>query len=322
MNTTLWLVVPCYNEEEVLPATAKKLREVLHTLIAAGKAGEGSRIVFVNDGSQDRTWQLIRALHEEDPCFLGISLAHNRGHQNALLAGLMEARAHADVTISLDADLQDDTDAIETMMDEYHAGAEIVYGVRSARNTDTFFKRFTAENYYRLLSSLGVEIVYNHADFRLMSRRSLDALAAYGESNLFLRGIVPQIGMQTATVTYERRERTAGRSKYSLGKMLALAWDGISSFSTRPLLLPYFGAAVCGVAALALFVAALIRRFAFGIGGSGCFVSAAVFFVGVLLLLALGVLSQYVGKIYTEVKHRPRYLIDEVLYDTVPLQKK
>ena len=232
---TLYLVIPCYNEEEVLPETARQLLEKMQSLMTAGKIMEKSRIVFVNDGSKDRTWELIQKFHAENPIYQGISLSRNRGHQNALLAGLMTVKEHCDMTISLDADLQDDIDAIDQMIAKYEAGNDIVYGVRSARTTDTFFKRFTAEGFYKIINLMGGEVVFNHADYRLMSKRALNELANYKEVNLFLRGIVPMIGFKTDVVTYERHERLAGESKYPLKKMLALAVDGITSLSIKPI---------------------------------------------------------------------------------------
>ena len=231
----LYLVVPCYNEQEVLPETAQRLLEKLESLMGRGMIDEESRILFVNDGSKDRTWEMIEELHRQNPVYQGVKLSRNRGHQNALLGGLMTAKEYADMTISLDADLQDDIDVIDQFLERYYEGCEIVYGVRSARKTDTFFKRFTAESFYRLISFMGGEVVFNHADYRLMSRRALEELSNYQEVNLFLRGIVPMIGFQTDVVTYERHERLAGESKYPLKKMLALAVDGITSLSIKPI---------------------------------------------------------------------------------------
>ena len=231
----LYLVVPCYNEQEVLPETSRRLKEKLESLKAQGMISEESRIMFVNDGSKDRTWEMIEELHREDPVYQGVRLSRNRGHQNALLGGLMTAKEYADMVISLDADLQDDIDVIDRFVEKYLEGCEIVYGVRSARDTDTFFKRFTAEGFYKLINLMGGEVVFNHADYRLMSRRALEEMEKYQEVNLFLRGIVPMIGFQTDVVTYERHERFAGESKYPLKKMLALAVDGITSLSIKPI---------------------------------------------------------------------------------------
>ena len=235
MNEILYIVVPCYNEEEVLPETSKRLKAKLEGLMASGKISRQSKVLFVNDGSKDRTWELIRGLHESDPIFSGVNLSRNRGHQNALLAGLMTAKDRCDMAISMDADLQDDVDAVDAMVDKFHAGCEIVYGVRSARKKDTFFKRFTAEGFYRVMNFLGAETVFNHADYRLMSRRALEGLSQFKEVNLFLRGIVPMIGYNTGTVEYERGERFAGESKYPLKKMLSFAMEGITSLSTKPI---------------------------------------------------------------------------------------
>ena len=235
MSDILYVVIPCYNEQEVLPETARRLKEKMTALIGSGKVSEKSRVMFVNDGSKDKTWQEIEALYEQDELFAGVNLTRNRGHQNALLAGLMTAKEHADMVVSMDADLQDDVDAMDRMLDEYYGGCDIVYGVRGRRATDTFFKRFTAEGFYHLMQALGVDIVFNHADYRLMSKRALESLSQFGEVNLFLRGIVPQLGYRCATVEYERHERFAGESKYPLKKMLAFAFDGITSFSIKPI---------------------------------------------------------------------------------------
>ena len=235
MNEILYIVVPCYNEEAVLPETSRRLREKLETLAAMGKISPQSRVLFVNDGSKDRTWEIIRALHEECPLFSGVDLTRNRGHQNALLAGLMTAKDRCDMAISMDADLQDDVDAVDAMVDKFQEGCDIVYGVRSSRAKDTFFKRFTAEGFYRLMSLMGAETVFNHADYRLMSRRALEGLSQFREVNLFLRGIVPMVGYPSAVVEYERGERFAGESKYPLKKMLSFAMEGITSLSTKPI---------------------------------------------------------------------------------------
>ncbi len=235
MENVLYLVIPCYNEEEVLPETAVRLKEKLHGLMGQGRIDPRSRIIFVNDGSRDRTWEIIRELHEQDRIFGGINLSRNRGHQNALLAGLMTVKECADMVISMDADLQDDIDAVDAMIDKYMEGTDIVYGVRSSRKKDTFFKKATAEGFYKIMNAMGANTVFNHADYRLMSRRSLEGLAQYGEVNLFLRGIVPMIGYSADVVYYERGERFAGESKYPLGKMLSLAVEGLTSLSTKPL---------------------------------------------------------------------------------------
>lgn len=315
MNEILFLVVPCYNEEEVLPETARRLGDKLAALTAAGKISPDSRVLFVNDGSKDRTWELIRGLHARDPRFLGADLTRNRGHQNALLAGLMTAKDRCDMAISMDADLQDDVDAVDAMVDAYHQGCDIVYGVRSSRKKDTFFKRFTAEAFYRLMNRLGAETVFNHADYRLMSRRALEGLSQFKEVNLFLRGIVPMIGYTTGTVEYERGERFAGESKYPLKKMVAFALEGITSLSTKPIRM------VTGLGFLIFLVSILmliysIVRWATGATILGwASVICSVWAIGGLILLSLGIIGEYIGKIYLETKGRPRFLIRELLED-------
>ena len=315
MADILYIVVPCYNEEEVLPETARRLREKLGALMAAGKISDKSRVLFVNDGSRDRTWELIASLHGECPLFCGVDLSRNRGHQNALLAGLMTAKERCDMAISMDADLQDDIDAVDAMVEQYYAGCDIVYGVRSARKKDTFFKRFTAEGFYRLMNFMGAETVFNH-DYRLMSRRALEGLAQFKEVNLFLRGIVPMIGYRTGTVEYERGERFAGESKYPLKKMLSFAMEGITSLSTKPIrYITGLGFLIFLVSVLMLIYS--IVRWATGdtiIGWAS--VICSVWAIGGLILLSLGVIGEYIGKIYLETKGRPRFLIREVLEDT------
>ena len=315
MNNTLYIVVPCYNEEEVLPETSKRLKIKLEQLIDAGKISPASRVMFVNDGSRDKTWALISQLHEESPLFCGVDLTRNRGHQNALLAGLMTARDRADMVISMDADLQDDIDAVDAMVEKYLDGVDIVYGVRSSRKTDTFFKRTTAEAFYRLMSAMGADTVFNHADYRLMSRRALDGLAGFKEVNLFLRGIVPMIGYRTDTVEYERGERFAGESKYPLKKMLAFALEGITSLSVKPLrMITALGFLVFAVSVV--MIVYNIVRWAVGATVTGwASLSCSVWLIGGLILLALGVIGEYMGKVYMEVKERPRFLIREVLED-------
>ncbi len=315
MKDTLYIVVPCYNEEEVLPETSRRLRDKLKGMMAAGLVSERSRILFVNDGSRDKTWEIISSLHEGDPICSGVDLSRNRGHQNALLAGLMTARDRCDMAISRDADLQDDVEAVDRMVEEYYAGAEVVYGVRSSRKKDSFFKRFTAEGFYRVMSFLGAETVFNHADYRLLSRRALEGLSEFKEVNLFLRGIVPMIGYRTATVEYERGERFAGESKYPLKKMLAFAAEGITSLSTKPIrYITLLGSLVFLVSILMLIYS--IVRWATGetvLGWASLICS--VWAIGGLILLSLGVIGEYVGKIYLETKGRPRFLIREVLDD-------
>ena len=315
MDNVLYIVVPCYNEEEVLPETSKRLKEKLERLMAAGKISPKSRVLFVNDGSKDRTWELICQLHRQSPLLCGVDLSRNRGHQNALLAGLMTAREKADMVISMDADLQDDVEAVDKMVDKFLEGVDIVYGVRSSRKRDSFFKRTTAEGFYRLMNAMGAETVFNHADYRLMSRRALDGLAQFQEVNLFLRGIVPMIGYRTDVVEYQRGERFAGQSKYPLKKMLAFALEGITSLSVRPLRL---------ITALGflVFLASLVMiayNVARWIGGNTitgwASLACSIWLIGGLILLALGVIGEYMGKLYLESKHRPRFLIRQVLED-------
>lgn len=314
---TLYIVVPCYKEEAVLPETAKRLKKKLQTLLEEGKISDQSRVMFVNDGSKDRTWEIISQLHQEEPnVFSGVNLARNRGHQNALLAGLMTAVNHADMVISMDADLQDDVNAVDAMVDAYHKGYDVVYGVRSSRKTDTFFKRFTAEGFYKLMKALGVDIVFNHADYRLMSKRALEGLAEFGEVNLFLRGIVPQIGYPWTTVEYERHERFAGESKYPLKKMLAFAFDGITSFSIKPMrLILLLGVVVFAVSILMLLYA-LISKLSGGTTAGWTSMMGSIWLIGGIQLLSLGVIGEYIGKIYSETKRRPRFIIERVLNKT------
>lgn len=309
----LYLVIPCYNEQEVLPETSRRLREKMESLMDRGMISRESRIMFVNDGSKDRTWEMIEELHEKDPLYQGVKLSRNRGHQNALLGGLMTAKAYADMVISLDADLQDDIDVIDQFVEKYYEGCEIVYGVRSARKTDTFFKRFTAESFYRLISLMGGEIVFNHADYRLMSRRALDEMENYREVNLFLRGIVPMIGFQTDVVTYERHERLAGESKYPLKKMLGLAVDGITSLSTRPIRLIVFLGGFIFVCSILMLIYSVVQHYLgnTSIGWTSLIVS--IWAIGGLQLFAIGIIGEYIGKIYLETKARPKYIIEKVL---------
>lgn len=309
----LYLVVPCYNEEEVLPETARRLMEKLNSLATAGRIAPDSRILLVDDGSKDRTWEQIVSFHERDERFQGIKLSGNRGHQNALLAGLMTAKEDCDAAISLDADLQDDIEAIDAMVDHWAQGYDIVYGVRGSRKKDGAFKRSTAQGYYKLLKWMGVEIVYNHADYRLMSKRALEGLAEFEEVNLFLRGIVPMIGYRTAEVHYERGRRFAGQSKYPLKKMLTFAWEGISSLSIKPIrFITFLGFFIFGVSILML-IYFLIRHFAGATVQGWTSIAVSVWAIGGLQLLAIGVIGEYVGKIYLETKRRPRYIIEEYL---------
>ena len=313
MSRRLFLVVPCYNEEEVLSETSRRLLEKMEGLIAAKKVDATSRICFVDDGSKDKTWSMIEELHQQNPLFTGVKLSRNRGHQNALLGGMMTVREDCDALISLDADLQDDPNAIDEMVDYWLDGADVVYGVRSARDTDTFFKRVTAEGFYKVMDWMGAKVVFNHADYRLLSRRALDALSEYKEVNLFLRGMVPTLGFRTEIVTYARNERFAGESKYPLKKMLALAWNGITGFSTRPLAWILSGGfGVCAISALLLLIS-LIRAL-MGHPTSAVWVSTFVLcLLGGIQLIAIGVVGEYVGKTYAESKERPRYIIEQYL---------
>ena len=315
MEDILYIVVPCYNEEEVLPETSRRLKEKLEALMAAGTISRESRVLFVNDGSKDKTWQLIEELHQSSPIFSGVDLSRNRGHQNALLAGLMTAKERCDMAISMDADLQDDIDAVDSMVEQYYAGCDIVYGVRSSRKKDTFFKRFTAEGFYRLMNSMGAETVFNHADYRLMSRRALEGLAQFKEVNLFLRGIVPMIGYRTGTVEYERGERFAGESKYPLKKMLSFAMEGITSLSVKPIRMITGLGFLVFLVSIAMLIYSIVR-WAMGetiLGWASLICS--VWAIGGLILLSLGVIGEYIGKVYLETKERPRFLIREVLED-------
>ena len=314
-DNTLYVVVPCYKEETVLPETAKRLGAKLRSLIAEGKISDRSRALFVNDGSKDRTWKIIEALHEADHLFSGVNLSRNRGHQNALLAGLTTAVKFADVTISMDADLQDDINAMDRMLDAYHAGCDVVYGVRSSRKTDTFFKRFTAEGFYKLMRGMGVDIVFNHADYRLMSRRAVEGLCEFEEVNLFLRGIVPLIGYNSTTVEYERAPRFAGESKYPLKKMLAFALDGITSFSIKPLRLILSVGLVIFLLSIVMLLWTLIRRIAGHTVSGWTSLMWSIWMIGGIQLLSLGVIGEYIGKVYGESKRRPRFIIERVVND-------
>ena len=309
----LYIVVPCYNEEEVLPETSKRLKVKLSDLIAAEKVSEDSRVLFVDDGSKDRTWEMIREYHKADEDFSRVKLSRNRGHQNALLAGLMTAKDRCDCTISMDADLQDDINAIDGMVDQYLEGCDIVYGVRSARDTDTFFKRFTAEGFYKFMELMGAEVVFNHADYRLMSKRALEALSEYKEVNLFLRGMVPMIGYKTGTVEYERAERFAGVSKYPLKKMLAFALDGITSLSDRPIQFILTLGLGMTAGGMAFLPRALYKYSKSEHENDTALLQSSLWSVGGLVLTSVGIVGDYVGKIYLETKHRPRYFIAEVL---------
>ena len=307
----LYIVIPCYNEQEVLPITAPMFLQKINDLAAAGKISPESRVLFVNDGSKDRTWEIICDLAARDPHYAGICQSRNRGHQNAVLAGLMEAKSRCDITISIDCDGQDDINAMDGMVDAYRDGCDIVYGVRSKRDTDTFFKRFTAESFYKILNAMGAEVVFNHADYRLMSARALEEFAKFKEVNLFLRGMVPLVGFKSTCVTYERHERIAGESHYPLSKMLALAFDGITSLSTKPIrFITGFGVFVALVSFIGVLWAVIEAAMGLTVSGWASMTSIICFVSGVQLI-CLGVIGEYIGKIYLESKHRPRYIISE-----------
>ena len=311
MAPILYIVIPCYNEQAVLPVTAPLFLKKLNDLSAAGKISVDSRVLFVNDGSRDDTWNIISALSDEDPHYVGISQSRNRGHQNAVLAGLLEARDRCDITISIDCDGQDDINAMDEMVDAYLNGYDVVYGVRSSRETDSFFKRFTAQSFYKLLSTMGAEVVYNHADYRLMSARVLKEFANFREVNLYLRGLVPLVGFRSTTVSYSRAERIAGESHYPLKKMLGLAVDGITSLSVKPLrLITSFGVLVAVISFIACIWAVVTALRGRSVPGWASMTSIVCFVSGVQLV-SLGIIGEYVGKIYMETKQRPRYIISE-----------
>lgn len=310
----LWLVVPCYNEEAVLPETSKRLYKIMADLIINKKIDPASKIAFVNDGSKDNTWQLIEKYHSNIDMFVGINLSRNKGHQNALLAGLTVAREHADMVITLDADLQDDINVIPEFVDKYYEGNDIVYGVRNNRDTDTGFKRNTAQGFYKFMKLLGVEIVNNHADYRLMSKRAIDGLLEYKEVNVFLRGIVPQIGFPSTVVEYKRAERLAGESKYPLKKMLAFAFDGITSFSVKPLRISLFLGLISFFVAIGIFVYSIVQLILGNTVSGWTSITISIWALGGLQLLMLGIVGEYIGKIYLESKHRPKFIIEEVLF--------
>ena len=312
----IYFVIPCYNEQEVLPITAEQLRIKYDQLLQSGLIVENSRILLVDDGSKDRTWQIISQLHQKDSRFQGVKLSRNRGHQNALLAGLMTARSFCDAAISLDADLQDDINAMDAMLQKFQDGCDIVYGVRSDRETDTVFKRCTAQGYYKFMSGMGGELVYNHADYRLMSRRALDGLAEFGEVNLFLRGIVPMIGYSSDIVTYARKERPAGKSKYPLKKMLAFAWEGLTSLSIRPIRMITILGTLIFLVSIGMLIYSVIRH-AMGATITGwTSLAVSIWAIGGLQLLAIGIIGEYIGKVYLETKSRPKYIIETYLGDS------
>lgn len=314
-NPILYIVIPCYNEEAVLPLTSGMFLKKIKDLAAAGKISDKSRILFVNDGSKDKTWDIIRSLAEADEHYRGVCLSRNRGHQNALLAGLMTAKDLADVTISIDCDGQDDINAMDAMIDEYLAGMDVVYGVRSKRETDTWFKRTTAEGFYKVMKALGADVVFNHADYRLLSKRALEGLAEFREVNLFLRGLVPLVGYRCSSVYYERAERIAGKSHYPLKKMLAFAFDGITSLSVKPLrLITLAGMLVSAVSFIAIIVTLITKLVGFTVTGWTSMI-CAIYFLGGVQLLGIGIIGEYVGKIYNETKARPRFIISETTFE-------
>lgn len=311
MKPVLKLIIPCYNEEQVLPITSAMFLAELQSLIGAGKISPDSRIMFVDDGSRDRTWDIIKSLSESDVHYTGIRQSRNRGHQNAVLAGLMEVRDSCDITVSVDCDGQDDIHAVSDMVDAYEKGAEVVYGVRSSRKTDTLFKRFTAESFYKLLAAMGVEVVFNHADYRLISARVLHEFAKFEEVNLFLRGMIPLVGFNSTSVFYERKERIAGKSHYPLRKMLALAFDGITSLSIKPLRMITAAGLITALVSFIGIVWSVIGHIAGNTVAGWTSMTCIICFLGGIQLVGIGVLGEYIGKIYMEVKHRPRYIISE-----------
>ena len=311
MTPVLYLVIPCYNEEQVLPLTSGKFKAKVDELVLAGKISDDSRVMFVNDGSRDTTWDILTSLTEQDKRYAAISLSRNRGHQNALIAGLMEAKKFADITISMDCDGQDDINAIAEMVDEYAKGNEIVYGVRNDRKTDTWFKRSTARSYYKFLRGMGVDIIPDHADYRLMSSRVLNALEGYGEVNLFLRGLIPQLGFKQSVVYYSRAEREAGKTHYPLSKMVSLAVDGVTSFSVKPLriitLLGFIVAFLSFIGIIYVLISVISGYYVDGWAST----TSIICFVSGIQMISLGVIGEYIGKIYLETKHRPRYIVSE-----------
>lgn len=315
MAPRLIIVIPCYNEQEVLPITAPIFLEKITALSAAGKISEDSCVMFVNDGSKDDTWRIITELARNDEHYIGIAQSRNRGHQNAVLAGLMEAKDICDITISIDCDGQDDINAMDKMVDEYLGGCEVVYGVRSKRDTDTFFKRFTAESFYKLLNAMGAEVVYNHADYRLISSRVLQELANFKEVNLFLRGMIPLVGFKSTSVYYERNERIAGSSHYPLSKMLNLAFDGITSLSIKPIKLIIAMGLIVAAISFAGIIWAIVEAILGSTVAGWASTTCIICFVSGVQLISIGVIGEYIGKIYMEVKQRPRYIISERTYD-------
>ena len=309
----LYIVIPCYNEEEVLDKTKTELKKKMNTLIQNKRIDKQSKVIFVNDGSKDKTWDLIQQFYQGDKLFGGINLSRNRGHQNALLAGLLTVKDDADIVISMDADLQDDIDAIDLMIEKRKEGADVVYGVRNSRKKDSFFKRITAQGFYRVMKMLGVDVIYNHADYRLTSRRVLDSLKDYREVNLFLRGIFPLIGFKSDIVYYERKERFAGKSKYPLKKMLNFAWDGITSFSVKPIRLVLNVGVVILFLSFLMILYSVIQKVLGNTVDGWTFIVCSLWLLGGIQMLSLGIIGEYIGKIYSETKARPRYLVTDYL---------
>ena len=311
----LYIVIPCYNEEEVLDITTKELTKKINSLLKKNLIDKNSKVMYIDDGSNDNTWSKIKDIHNRNKQFIGLKLSRNKGHQNALLAGLMTSKKYADITISMDADLQDDVNVIDKMLDEYNKGSEIVYGVRSSRKKDSLFKRKTAEGFYKFMKLMGVEIVFNHADCRLLSRKALDALEQYNEVNIFLRGIIPQLGYKTSIVYYERNKRVAGNSKYPFHKMLKFAIEGITSFSVRPLKMITGLGFIMTIFSFIMLVYALVVKILGKTVDGWTFIVVSIWLVSSIQMLSLGVIGEYIGKIYSETKNRPRYIIEEELND-------
>lgn len=309
----LYVVIPCYNEEEVLEETTKRLKEKMNNLIKEKKISKDSKVMYVNDGSKDNTWNLIKKINEKEKLFTGITLSRNRGHQNALLAGLMTAKNYADVVISMDADLQDDINAMDEMIDKYHEGKDIVYGVRSSRKKDTWFKKTTAQGFYKFMKLMGVDVVYNHADYRLTSKRVLDEFENFKEVNLFLRGMFPLVGYESDVVYYERNERFAGESKYPLKKMLNFAWDGITSFSVKPIRFVLNIGVVIFILSLIVLLYCLVVKLMGKTVEGWTFLTCSIWLVAGIQMLSLGIIGEYIGKVYSETKSRPRFIISENL---------
>ena len=312
-DNILYIVIPCYNEEEVLEETSKRLKVKMNKLVENKIISNKSKVLFVNDGSKDKTWKLVESIEKKEKYFTGISLSRNRGHQNALLAGLLTAKEKADVIISMDADLQDDIDAIDKMLEKYNDGADIVYGVRNSRKKDTLFKKTTAQGFYKIMKLFGVDIVYNHADYRLTTKKVLDELEKYNEVNLFLRGIFPLIGFKSEIVYYERGERFAGESKYPLKKMIHFAWDGITSFTIKPLHFIFSIGIIIFIVSILIMIYSLVRKVTGNTVSGWTFLSISIWFIASLQMISIGIIGEYIGKIYMEVKHRPRYCIEKNL---------